>query len=253
MLAELLDALLGPSAPAVVRRTAATARARPITDEGKRARNGGVLHLASMLWRLFADRRALTAERALVLATRMARWIDDATLLHLFECEAASKQLEDARRALHGAVKAISPRFHARAHRLRIDRALLDRLDLGDRVVATFHDSGHLASLSVPGQMTPRLTLARTPGTGAFRDGGTSGGYGYATSESYAEGHASGTFFSPWHDGEQYRQPIAWLQWVVECAGAVANMARKSPTARTAAVRRRAVRPRSPRRHRRRR
>ncbi|MCC7069984.1 MAG: hypothetical protein IT383_01595 [Deltaproteobacteria bacterium] len=229
ILAELLDALLGDDTPSAVRAAAQELRRRPLAHEAGAARAGGVARLASMLWRMLLEHGALTDARAHILATRLARWLDDARVLLLFEHEAASKQLEGARRVLHHAVASRRPGLLARAQRLPIDRALLARLDLGADVVARYHDNGHLACLHVRGREAPRLELARAPGSGSFRDEGSRGGSRYATSESYRDGHACGMFFSPWHDGDEYRQPIPWLLWVIECAGTIARAARATP------------------------
>lgn len=241
LMAELLDALVGDATPPAVSAVARALRRRPLASEARSARDGGVARLATSMWRMLVDHGALTEARALVLASRLGRWLEDARVLLVVEQEAAAAKLEQARRALHDAVATRDPGLHARAQRLPVDRALLAQLDLGDAVVARFHDNGHMASLSVSGREAPRLSLARIPGTGSFRDEGKRGGYGYATSERYVDGHACGTFCSPWHDGEEYRQPIPWLSWVVQCAGAVAQASR-------AATR---PMPRSPRRSRR--
>jgi hypothetical protein len=99
----------------------------------------------------------------------------------------------------------------------RIDRDTVPRALLGSpRARLQFHASGHLATAHVPGdrKRNGRLDLDPRPGSGHFTFLSHAGGSGYYVDQEYRDGAVHTTFCSPWHDGEQSSEPMAWSTWV---------------------------------------
>ena len=74
-----------------------------------------------------------------------------------------------------------------------------------------------------------KLTLGPRPGRGSFDQTGSRGGYGFAVGETYEDGHACGMLCSPWHDGEEYRQPKDWMMWVLENVSEIVSSSHVKP------------------------
>lgn len=98
------------------------------------------------------------------------------------------------------------------------------------RGAATFHPSGHLARVHVPGDRKRHgeLTLEARYGAGRLAVTGHRGGSGFAIDERYADGRVRSTFYSPWHDGEESSAAYPWARWVAESLRALADVAVES-------------------------
>jgi hypothetical protein len=107
-----------------------------------------------------------------------------------------------------------------------ITRARVPAVLLRDRrAVVRFHPGGHLAEVRVrrDRHRSGQLTLDAAPGSAYFTFESRMGGYGVAVSEEYRDGAVHSTLCTPWHDGEEASEPMAWRRWV---DGALDSLAR---------------------------
>ena len=106
---------------------------------------------------------------------------------------------------------------------------LIDKSYVPKGVRASFHPSGHLARASVDrGELRQgELVLDATPGSGRFRIIEKRGGYGTMISDEYRDGCVITTLNTPWHDGEESREPKPWTRWVEENLADLARLARR--------------------------
>lgn len=91
---------------------------------------------------------------------------------------------------------------------------------------ASYHASGHLARVSAhrDARNHGELVLDETPGTGRFSITEVRGGYGTHLAERYRDGGINIMLNTPWHDGEESREPKPWTRWVEECIAALAAL-----------------------------
>lgn len=164
------------------------------------------------MWREMVAHEALTPARAHILATQIAALSSAPAVCFVLAHEARSLGCVAAADALmrdHAS-------FVARAATLPMDRALLDALGIDVFAARVrWHDDGHLAELAKDKRA---LQLDAQPGSGRYVEEGKRGGSGFAVQERYERGAARGTFYSPWHDGEEYANEQPWLAWVSACA-----------------------------------
>lgn len=101
----------------------------------------------------------------------------------------------------------------------------------GRQVAVRFHRSGHLAWVRVDAGRTRNgtLTLDARPGTGHLHYTARRGGYGYAVDDRYRDGAVHATYFSPWHDGVEATEPMAFTRWVAEALASLEELAVPAP------------------------
>jgi len=106
---------------------------------------------------------------------------------------------------------------------------LIDSSYVPKGVRARYHASGHLAHASVDrGELRQgELVLDATPGSGYFKIIEKRGGYGTMIQDEYRDGCVITTFNTPWHDGEESREPKSWTRWVEENLAELARLARR--------------------------
>ncbi len=222
LFADLFARLLGESAP-----TELHTHRQSVLGDAERSRTEGIASISSALWRRLIELEGLDAQRADVLAEVLGALIEAPAVLSYFEFEASAHGLSNAARILAEALDARFPGFVETRARLPITRDVLEGagLDLSGLQVQ-FHSTGHLRRLAPrsAGRGAPTLELDSEPGRGRYGQTGKRGGYGFLVSERYEAGHASGTFCSPWHDGEEYQNAKPWLVWVLECASEIAKV-----------------------------
>lgn len=217
-LAALLVDLAGTdiAVPAVV--AAAARRSRPEVAQ----------ELAGLLWDFwfgFKSRGWLTRGRAAILAPRLLIGLRQPLQLLRLRRECKELRLTIDASAFDDAIDALDPGFLKTMHALRIDRAFVnDLLTPAERrdVKISCYKSGAIRQVASR-RAKCRLELAETPGSGTFTEEGERGGSGLLTRETYRDGAAHGTFNSPWHDGEEYTDPIEWPLWVAETIRSVAG------------------------------
>jgi hypothetical protein len=190
------------------------------------------LVLADVIGELDPDRDLVLAEhRMRFRATRGEDWKLrakelglDRVLFHLAEGMRRAKIGRDAVPILERRAIEISEARAAATPRGLIDASYVPAA-LAAR--ATFHASGHLSRVSVrvDRRHEGQLALAVAPGAGSFSITEVRGGYGTYVSERYRDGHVEITLNTPWHDGEQAREPKPWTRWVEECLTELARLA----------------------------
>ena len=202
--------------PPAVAAAAKSAEARRPPDEA-------LITLLWSTWDGFESEGFLTAARAEALARPLIQGLRDPLHVLRLKRKAARYRERLPESLFDRAIGAIDPGYLGALPTLKIDRAFLKALlSRGEaaRIKATFHPGGHLRRLaSLRGKAN--LELDPLPGSGRFVQEGKRGGYGFLTSEHYRNGGISGTFNSPWHDGEEYSEKIDWPLWVSEAARSV--------------------------------
>ncbi len=230
-LADFLVELAGteiPVPPALPGAAARLGRRREEMGESafrRAAREEGMTALLWTLWQGFRSSRWLNGPRARALGERLAASLDCPLRLALLRKEEAPYADWLSRGLIDRAIEAAEPGFLGRMNDRKIDRAFVERaVPAGERsgCRASYYEDGHLREFA-RGRGGPCLRLDPVPGTGSFREEGRRGGSGYATSETYRDGAVRGQFFSPWHDGEEYTEPLEWVLWVAQCLGSVAR------------------------------
>lgn len=213
-LAGILADLAGGEVPVPPLVAAAAAR---------RARGAGRLDgtLTQLLWTLWEGlegQRALTAERAETLARPLIRSLRDPLALLRLKRKCAVFRPVLPESLFDRAIRRLDPGYLKEMPVLKIDRAFLQGIMTSEearRVTMEFHSDGRLRRLASR-RGKAFLELDSVPGSGRFVEEGTRGGSGFLTSERYRDGGVSGTFNSPWHDGEEYTEKIDWPLWVAE-------------------------------------
>jgi len=115
----------------------------------------------------------------------------------------------------------------------------IDKSYVPDGVHATFHPSGHLhrASVHIDELHHGELVLDALPGSGRFSIVEKRGGYGTMISDAYRDGCVITTLNTPWHDGTESSEPMAWTKWVMQNLGDLARLAARGNGASTSGER----------------
>lgn len=222
-LASLLVELAGPATPASIQALAAQAP--------RHAPHSGGPVIA--IWRALVKRKAMTAERAAVLASRLGDALEHPAALAFLAEEAAP--WPRAADVLREAVRRRFPDFEL--SRPRIGRETLQALGVPLHTAGVslrFNDAGELTVIAA---LDARLTLDPDQWRGRFVDRRATPRQGWAVDELYVRGCVRGACVD---DASAYAQPMSWLVWVSKSAMAVCLAAHR-PLARTA-VRRTVVR-----------
>jgi len=218
-LAVILADLAGGEVPIPPLVSAAAAK----RGRGTRRLDGALTHLLWTLWDGLEGQRALTAERAEALARPLIRSLrDPLSLLRLKRKCVPFRHVLPAS-LFDRAICRRAPRYLEELPTLKIDRAFLEGImtpEEAQRVTLGFHPDGGLRRLASR-RSRASLTLDPVPGSGRFVEEGKRGGSGFLTQEHYRDGGVSGTFNSPWHDGEEYTEKIDWPLWVAEAVRSV--------------------------------
>lgn len=221
LFADLFARLLPKEAPTLL-----LSGRTSVLEDIEQSRAEGVAYIASALWRRMIQLESLDAARGSALATVLCELIPSSVVLFYFEHEARTRGLVLAAERFAEALDRRFPEFRVTSEKARITRAVLEDagIDLS-KLDADFYASGQLRSLARRGPKAgaPVLELEDLPGRGRYGETGRQGGYGFMVNERYEDGYAQGTFFSPWHDGEDYRTEKPWLVWVLENASEIAR------------------------------
>jgi hypothetical protein len=178
---------------------------------------------------------ALAAHRMRFRATRTADWTVrarelglDRLLFHLAHGMTASKIGLPAVPILERRAVEIS---EARAPGVTVGKIDADAIPAGlvrdSRVTIAYHPSGHLkhVKLHIDELHRGELTLDAKPGSGHYMIVEKRGGYGTMIQEAYRDGAIVTTLNTPWHDGEESREPAAWTKWVLQNLGDLERLA----------------------------
>ncbi len=232
LFAQLFSTLPGLEAPALLHAAAKGARAARRDPDARRT----FFALGVKLWTRLLEAGALDAGRARVLAECLAPCAELPALLFLLECDAAGHSLPEAAAAFAGELDRRFPAFRRRRGQAAVDRPLLSALGATPEdtpgLELALHPNGALASLRVPGEKGPSLTLDAAGGSGRYSHTGKRGGYGFHVDERYSKGAVHTTLYSPWHDGSEGDEAKEWVVWVLECIGSVvaeAALAKRRP------------------------
>ena len=113
-----------------------------------------------------------------------------------------------------------------------IDKSFVPNELLGHRrAKVQYYRSGHLqrVAIEIDSMNEGSLELDETPGAGRFAITQKIGGYGTYTTELYRDGAIVTTLCTPWHDGEESREPMPWTKWVLASLDALAALASVKP------------------------
>jgi hypothetical protein len=229
LFADLFAALPGVDAPALLRDAAkGVEKAREDPDARQT-----FFALGVKLWTRLAEADAMEGDRARVLAERLAPCAELPAFLFFLERDAADHGLANAEAVFARELDRRFPAFRRGRGHAAIDRPLLGALgatpESHARLQLELHPNGHLASLRVPGDDGPSLTLSPGGGAGHFVHTGQQGGYGFHIDERYAKGQVHATLNSPWHDGSESSETKEWVCWVLECIGSIVSAAERAP------------------------
>jgi hypothetical protein len=200
-----------------------TLRAKDPSGWAKRARDQG---LDVVLFGLAQGlhRAEFGADAIPVLARRCAEISSRSVILALLR-----EYLRDREDAATGrALAAIDAAIAERTPRLAagvIDASFVpEQLATSPHAKVRYHHDGHLAEVVIrKGRWKGRLQLDPRPGTGRYQLEGFTAGSGHLTSETYRDGQVHTTLNTPWHDGCESSETLAWTRWVAECLGSLAD------------------------------
>jgi hypothetical protein len=215
LLADLFASLPGVRVPDAVTALAHQA-GRALHDADARAT---FFSLGVALWNRLSAHQALSRERALVLAERLAPCAKFPELLFFLECDADTRGFDEVRAVFAATLDEHFPRFRATRGTATFGLRLLEAVGAThDAITLELDDDGQLKRALKNGVV---LHLS-APGTGSFTQTGKRGGYGFHVSEKYEGGAVHTTLCSPWHDGAESSENKEWVCWVLECLSALA-------------------------------
>ncbi|MFT3713158.1 MAG: hypothetical protein QM817_36350 [Archangium sp.] len=208
LLADVFASLPGLRVPDAVTALAHQA-ARALHDADARA---SFFSLGLALWNRLSAHEALSRERAMVLAERLAPCARFPHFLSFLESDAKARGFDD--------VSAVLAEARLENFASFVPETATFGLHLLEAVGAT-HDSIELElddHEQLKRAMKNGVALHLTsPGAGSFTQTGKRGGYGFYVSEKFENGQVISTLCSPWHDGEESLEPKDWVRWVLEC------------------------------------
>ena len=236
LMAELLldvngNVLPVPSELVTLSQGAAAERQKVGEDRYWKQVDSGFVEFASQLWMALAKERTLFASRAEALARAIV--LAAATPVAPLQLAANSDKQgwTEAAAILRKAITRLRPAFDDPAPKIDTTFLPIPSVETSqDGFFATFYESGHLQEAGTRHKkklVGPRLQLDEQPGSGRFQHEGSQGGSGFVTDERYVNGAVEGTFNSPWHDGESYREVTPFALWAGQCLNSIATFAGK--------------------------
>ena len=215
LLADLFSAL--PGVPAS--KTLAAAAERTATALQSADARAVFFSLGVQLWNRLGASKALSRERALVLATRLAPCARFPALLFFLEQDARARGFDESAQAFGDELDEAFPSFRAARGVATFGLPLLEALGATRAALKLKLDEhGDLKRIGFENGVTLTIT---GPGEGSFSETGKRGGYGFHVGERYSGGQVHTTLCSPWHDGEESSATKEWVCWVLECISSI--------------------------------